>query len=143
VFKARRLFWCEQSSRFCGFKHGRQIQKIHTAALLRKSGSFASAITTSRDVFDFVKSVELRSAGCVDLQRGVKLLYNLALLASQLRRRQHTHMIIKIAAPSAMRIGQALPLIRNNRSALRTFRNFSRSPGRPGLEIVPAKPAKC
>jgi len=88
----------------------------------------------AEDVFDFVKERGIAVGGLVvDFQRGVKLLYNLALLASQLRRRQHTHMIIKIAAPSAMRIGQALALNTKHRSALRTSGIFSRSsPVRPG-----------
>src|SRR5258708_7195453 len=112
--------------------------KFDTTAYSVKAEALLPHSKLAEDVFDFVKERGIAVGGLVvDFQRGVKLLYNLALLASQLRRRQHTHMIIKIAAPSAMRIGQALALDTEHRSALPTFRNLlPLSPGEAGeLEI--------
>src|SRR5260370_5353219 len=77
------------------------------------------------DVFYFVEERGVAVRGLVvHFQRGIELFHDLALLARQLGGRQHPHMIIKIAAAAAVRVGQSLALDAEYGAALRAFRNF-------------------
>jgi len=86
-------------------------QPIGSAGIPPAEGAFRRALAgrmpaLPEDVFDFVKEGGVSVGGLVvHFQRGVKLLHDLPLLARQLCGRQHTYMIVKIAAAAAMRVG--------------------------------------
>src|SRR6266478_948252 len=80
---------------------------------------------SAEDVFYLVEEGGAALRGLiVDVERGAKLLDELALLARELGRRQHTHVIIQIAFAAAVRVSQTLAAKAKDRAALRTFRDF-------------------
>src|SRR5258708_176430 len=57
-------------------------------------------------------------------QRSAQRFHQLALVAGQFRRREHSHVIIQIAFAAATRIGQSMALDAEHRATLRAFGNL-------------------